>query len=310
MSGLMARWGYPFLNLCAASLILAGPAPMHGCSGTAIQGEQPLIIAHRGASGLLPEHTLAAYTGAYFQGADIIEPDVVATRDAELVCFHDLTLGDLTDVRERFPSRRRDDGRWYVIDFDLDELRNLEIVGRSGRWSGSRIPTLDEMLGLIRSLNERTGRRVGVIPEIKRPDFHADHGVDLPARTLGTLRAAGWSTDLVYIQCFDLVTIERLNTELRCEYPLIHLTSRTLGDRELYHIAHVADGIGPSRDAIESDPTLVPRAHSRGLIVFPYTFGDEPSAVREFVLDRGVDGVFVDFPGIARRALGDGTNRD
>jgi glycerophosphoryl diester phosphodiesterase len=88
---------------------------------------QPLVIAHRGASGHLPEHTLAAKVLAYAHGADYIEQDVVMTRDGALVVLHDLTLDRVTDVAQQFPGRARADGRYYVIDFTLAELRSLQV---------------------------------------------------------------------------------------------------------------------------------------------------------------------------------------
>lgn len=294
-------------SLVGAALIAPAAG---GCAATHADPALALVIAHRGLSEHLPEHTLEAYAAAYFDGADIIEPDVLATRDARLVCFHDLTLGALTDVRTRFPDRARDDGRWYAIDFDLAELKSLEVVGRDGGWVGAQIPTLSEMLALVERLNRSTGRRVGVIPEIKKPGFHARHGVDLASRTLNELREASWSTDLVYIQCFDLDTLGRLHAELRCEYPLLYLTGETLDQPTLEGVARIAGGIGPSRRAIEADPTLVPRAHALGMIVFPYTFRAEPDAVRVYAHEIGVDGLFVNDTGSARRVLAPPNARD
>src|SRR5690606_38952800 len=99
-------------------------------------GGRPLVIAHRGASGYLPEHTLPAKALAHAQGADFLEQDVVASRDGALLVFHDLVLDELTDVAERFPGRARADGLHYVIDFDLAELRTLKAGER--RLRGSR----------------------------------------------------------------------------------------------------------------------------------------------------------------------------
>ena len=148
----------------------------------------PIVIAHRGASGYLPEHTLEAKALAFGLGADYLEQDVVATRDAELVVLHDPYLDDVTDVAARFPGRRREDGRHYAIDFDLVELRQLAVSER--RRSGSRdarfparfppetaifrIATLEEELALIAGLNRSMGRSVGIYPEIKDPQWHRE----------------------------------------------------------------------------------------------------------------------------------------
>ena len=111
--------------------------------------DRPLVFAHRGASGYLPEHTLEAYTLAVAQGADHVEPDVVATRDGVLICLHDVHLERVTDAAAVYPDRARSDGRWYALDFTLAELRRLQVTA-AGRHDlpGCGIPTLDEMVGL------------------------------------------------------------------------------------------------------------------------------------------------------------------
>ena len=124
---------------------------------------KPLVIAHRGASGYLPEHTLAAYSAAYFMGADVIEPDVVLTKDGVPICSHDITLDETTDVAEKFPGRARDDGKHYAIDFTLAEIKTLEKLGREGRvrMPGHTVPTLSEMIEMVQGLNEERVRRFG-----------------------------------------------------------------------------------------------------------------------------------------------------
>jgi glycerophosphoryl diester phosphodiesterase len=99
-------------------------------SKPAVGKGRPLVIAHRGASGYLPEHTLPSKALAHAMGADFLEQDVVATRDGQLIVFHDLYLDDLTDVSERFPGRARGDGRHYCMDLDLDEIRTLRVHER------------------------------------------------------------------------------------------------------------------------------------------------------------------------------------
>ena len=140
----------------------------------------PIVIAHRGASGYLPEHTLAAKALAHGLGADYLEQDVVATRDSQLVVLHDLHLDDVSDVAVKFPGRYRNDGRHYVIDFDLAELKTLTIFERRAPGAATpkfpaRFPadvglfgiaTLQQELELIRGLNRSTGRAVGIYPEI------------------------------------------------------------------------------------------------------------------------------------------------
>jgi glycerophosphoryl diester phosphodiesterase len=198
-----------------------------------------LVIAHRGACGYLPEHTLEAKALAYGFGVDFLEQDVVATRDGELVVLHDLHLDDVTDVAQRFSGRARADGRHYVIDFTLAELRALTVVERrragsferlySGRFKADgahfRIATLEEELALLRGLNATTGRNVGLYPEIKHPRWHREHGIDLARRLLEQLVAAGYrhAADACYVQCFDAEELRRVRRDLGSELRLVQL---------------------------------------------------------------------------------------
>ncbi|MEX1265454.1 MAG: glycerophosphodiester phosphodiesterase, partial [Woeseia sp.] len=200
----------------------------------------PLIIAHRGASGYLPEHTLAAKALAYGLGADYLEQDVVVSRDGHLIVLHDIHLDRVSDVADVFPDRCRDNGRYYVRDFDLAELRTLRIwerytadgpdkpafpqrfPARSGLF---RINTLDEELQLIQGLNKSTGRSVGIYPEIKSPEWHRAEGVDSARLLLDLLLHYGYRTaaDPVFVQCFHAPELRRIRDELDCRLRLIQL---------------------------------------------------------------------------------------
>ena len=160
-----------------ALLLLVTPLCSVGCAQRSVRGvdSDKWIIAHRGASGSIAEHTLEAYAAAYFIGADMIEPDVVATRDGHIICLHDITLERVTNVEDMYPGRARADGRWYAIDFDLSELKPLRVDGPGQDWIGLQIPTLEEMLRMVRSLNEQHGTRIGVVPEMKKPTFHKEN---------------------------------------------------------------------------------------------------------------------------------------
>ena len=141
------------------------------------------VIAHRGASGYLPEHTLAAYAMAYAQGADFIEPDLVLTRDQVLVARHETMLDDTTDVAERFPERRASDGHFYAADLDYAELATLRTREyRPGRFPRAArlfpVPRFDEILTLVSGLNAVTGCSVGLYPELKSPTWHRERGLD------------------------------------------------------------------------------------------------------------------------------------
>ena len=150
---------------------------------------QKIVIAHRGASGYLPEHTLEAKAMAYAMGADYIEQDVVMTADDQLIVLHDITLDRTTNVDEVFPDRARDDGRYYAIDFTLAEIRRLSATegfrllpngekqqGYASRFpmgsSSFKVPTFQEEIQLIQGLNKSTGNDIGIYPEIKQPAFH------------------------------------------------------------------------------------------------------------------------------------------
>ena len=269
-----------------------------------------LVIAHRGASGYLPEHTLEAKAFAYAQGAHYIEQDVVATRDDELVVMHDIHLDRVTDVADRFPERRRDDGRYYVRDFDLAEIKTLRAWERRrddgvsavypGRFptgvGNFRVPTLREEIKLIQGLNQSTGKSVGIYPEIKRPAWHRNEGgVDISALVLQMLDDLGYRTkaDPVFLQCFDQAETIRIRRELGCQLRTVQLIgenswgeSATDYDKlktpaGLAEIAGVVDGVGPSlgqlytQADVDGQPIstgMVKAAHDAGLVVHPYTF--------------------------------------
>jgi glycerophosphoryl diester phosphodiesterase len=302
----------------------------------------PIVIAHRGASGYLPEHTLAAKALAHGMGADYLEQDVVGTRDGELLVFHDLTLEAMTDVARRFPDRARPDGHFYCIDFTLAEIRNLTLqerraaTGEGVRYPGRfppsggvfAIPTLEEEILFIQGMNRSTGRTAGLYPEIKHPRWHRQHGVDVSARLLATLQRFGYveAADAVFVQCFDGGELQRLRAEFDCRLRLIQLledadSGRVPTPSELTAIAAYANGIGPSLGLIHRGwqgkapvlTDLVGDAHRAGLAVHPYTFRadalPEGFASFEHLLDLfvrlQVDGVFTDFPDRARKVVAD-----
>lgn len=274
-----------------------------------IAGQTAQIIAHRGACGYLPEHTLPAKALAHGLGADFIEQDVVASRDDELIVLHDIILDTVTDVAQVYPGRQREDGRFYARDFDLRELKALNVHERRrddgelavfpGRFptdSGSfQIPTLIEEIELVQGLNRATGRSAGIYPEIKAPAWHLDNGIDIAPRILDILSNYGYRSknDAVYLQCFDAREVVRLRQQLDCKLMLIQLIaenswgeSTTDYDRlktpdGLKQVAYVADGIGPWTGQlyrlaeIDGHPVstgLVASAHDAGLAVHPYTF--------------------------------------
>ena len=265
---------------------------------------RPVIIAHRGASGHLPEHTLPAKALAYAMGADYLEQDIVATRDDQLLVLHDIHLDEVTDVATRFPGRHRPDGRFYARDFDLEEIRQLQAHERRDeygelvfpqrgdpRGEEFRVHTLDEELRFVADLQVNGGRAVGVYPEIKQPAWHLREGIDLTVAVLEVLEHFDYvrHTDPVYLQCFDEGELRRVRHELGCELKLVQLIGEDSWDDEqtryaelltadgLRHLADTVDGIGPwlpqiYRNGLPRDAGLVVGAHEHGLVVHPYTF--------------------------------------
>jgi glycerophosphoryl diester phosphodiesterase len=295
----------------------------------------PLVIAHRGASGYLPEHTLPAKAMAHAQGADFIEQDVVLSRDDVPVVLHDIHLDAVSDVAERFPGRARADGRHYAIDFTLAELRDLRLCERRDPKTGRqvfpdrfpagtgtfRIATLEEELDLLDGLARSTGRRAGIYPEIKQPAWHRREGHDITPLVVDVLRRRRLDArdTPCFIQCFEAGELARLRTDLAWRGRLVLLlggpptdaADPLLAPGELAGLAKVVDGIGPPLGRVigpDGRPTpLVAAAHAAGLVVHPYTFRTDQlppfatsadDALRRLFRDAGVDGLFSDFPDV------------
>ena len=179
----------------------------------------PLVIAHRGASGHRPDHTLESYRLAIEMGADFIEPDLVATRDGHLVARHEPEISETTDVAKRpeFADRRRtlvidgiETAGWFTIDFTLEELRTLRArqprADRSKAYDGLyTVPTLEEIIQLAQRESKARGRAVGIYPETKHPSWHCAMGLALEPKLLDILAASGWNQRdaPVYVQSFE-----------------------------------------------------------------------------------------------------------
>ena len=316
----------------------------------------PLVIGHRGASGERPEHTLASYTQAIADGADYIEPDLVATRDGVLVARHENEISGTTDVasHSEFTVRRKTktiDGAavsgWFTEDFTLAELKTLRARERlpqlrrgNTAYDGKfEVPTLAEIIILVRAEEKGTGRRIGIYPETKHPTYFAGIGLPLEARLVRQLTAAGYTkrTDPIFIQSFEVTNLKALRK--LTDLPLIQLIGEgavpdgsgsydaMLTPAGLARIAAYADGIGPAKERIVPrdaaarllpPTTLVADAHQAGLKVHPYTFrsenyflpadyrrGSDPRAAGDAAAEYrlffglGVDGVFSDYPAAA-----------
>jgi glycerophosphoryl diester phosphodiesterase len=266
-----------------------------------------LVVAHRGACGYRPEHTLAAYELAARRGAAHIEPDLVITRDGVLVARHEPEISATTDVAEceEFAERRTTkqvDGvattGWFVEDFTLAELRTLRARERipllrplSAAYDGQfGVPTLQEVLDLRERLSRELGSVIGVYTETKHPAYFRRHGLALEQRLADVLRANGLdgAGAPVILQSFDPASLRELRGRL--DLPLVQLLD---GDREsaamatptgMRAIAGYARGVGPPKRSIvprdeagrSLEPTtLVDDAHAAGLFVHAYTFRAE-----------------------------------
>lgn len=302
--------------------IAAFAASPNSASEAKLQGNHnephPLVIAHRGASGYVPEHTLASYALAVLQGADYIEPDLVMTRDGELVARHDNELGLTTDVSQRheFADRKRTqmvDGvsltGWFSEDFTLAELKTLRAIERipdirpgNARLDGSlEIPTLQEIIDLVKTLQLSERRRIGLYIETKHPTHFQQLGLSMERPLVHTLHRNGYAGRKapVYIQSFEVENLKTLSrlTQLRLvqlfsggqpydqQVRGSELTYAQMATAEgLKAISRYAAGVGPEksyvipRDANGNlgQPTdFVPNAHAAGLKVHPYTFRAE-----------------------------------
>ena len=211
---------------------MAGLVLMGATFSTTANADDKVVIAHRGASGYLPEHTLPAKAMAFAQGADYLEQDLVMTKDDQLVVLHDHYLDRVTDVADRFPDRARKDGRYYAIDFTLAEIKSLKFSegftienGKKvqtfpGRFpmgkSDFRVHTFEEEIEFIQGLNHSTGKNIGLYPEIKAPWFHHQEGKDIATRVLEVLKKYGYTkkSDKIYLQCFDANELKRIRNEL------------------------------------------------------------------------------------------------
>ena len=285
----------------AAAALLAAAAPAavaHDKGGE----EHPLVIGHRGASGYLPEHTLQSYALAIKLGADYVEPDLVATKDGHLIARHEPDITNTTDVAQHpeFADRRRTaiiDGAeyegWFASDFTLAEIKTLRAVQtfpeRPQRFNGRfKIPTLQEVIDLVKRESRKRDRRIGIYPETKHPTYHKDLGLPLEPRLVKILKRAGWDDrrDPVFIQSFEQSNLKRLNRMIGVRLVQLvdandvnpdgtldytapfdrpydwtvsgdpELESRTFGffatDEGLEEISTYADGIGPWKRYIVS----------------------------------------------------------
>ena len=297
----------------------------------------PLVIAHRGASGYLPEHTLEAKAYAYALGAHYLEQDIVLTKDNIPIIMHDPEIDTTTNVAEIFPERARKDGRYYSVDFTLRELKSLKLSERFDPKTGKpiypnrfplneynfKIPTLEEEIQFIQGLNKSTGKNVESILKLKTL-WHKQQGKDISKIVIEILHKYGYKSkeDKIYLQIFDFDELKRIREELGYKGKLVMLIGENdwneaptdyeyiKSEEGIAEVAKYSDGIGPwiPQVIIDGKVTgLISLAHKHKMEVHPYTMRIDalPSYVKDanellnLLFNKAkVDGVFTDFPDV------------
>ncbi|MBE8987626.1 glycerophosphodiester phosphodiesterase [Nostoc sp. LEGE 12450] len=294
----------------------------------AISKTSPIIIAHRGASGYRPEHTLAAYELAIALGADYIEPDLVSTKDGVLIARHENEISETTDVANHaefahLQNTKIIDGEsktgWFTEDFTLAELKTLRAKERIGQLRSQNtaydglfeIPTLQEIIDLVKRKSAEINRAIGIYPETKHPTYFKSIGLALEPPLLATLAANGYegANAPIFIQSFEVSNLQDLST--KTDLPLVQLLNNSgkpddfviSGDERTYadlatasglrEIAKYAQAVGIHKNLLvprdssgklrrrgaacrQTSPTsLVIDAHAAGLLVHAWTFRNE-----------------------------------
>lgn len=282
-------------------LLLAMSAATHAAT--------PIVIAHRGASGERPEHTLAAYRLALEEGADYIEPDLRLTQDGIFIALHDGSLNRTTDIaaHPEFAGRARLDRKggkfWPPGDFTLAEIRTLRCrQGTGGRPkdfdSKEGIPTLEEIVALVRTWNRDHKTRAGLMPELRGG---AGEFVEFIRRN--NLEEAG--APLIYLQSFEEGTLKKVRQQLK--FPAALLLSNAPATGKLRELKASFDAIAVGKEACLQDNSAawIEEAHGHGLKVIAWTFDDakfdkarfkSSEEEMECAFRNGVDAIFTDFP--------------
>jgi len=303
----MTRWVRSLRVAIPAALAIT--AAFSSAAPKQLDGAAPLVLAHRGASGYMPEHTLAGYELAVKLGADYIEPDLQMSKDGVLVAMHDDTLTRTTDAQTLFPGR----ASYAVSEFTLAELKTMTVkpVGTAGTtYPGFtptspepfRIPTFQQVIDLARSLSISSGREVGIYPEAKQADPVMENKI------LETLIANGYTgADKVFIQSFSIDTIKSIHDKqalLGADFDLIVLSSSStaLVNYGLANLKSFADGLGVSITGAGMTESFVDLAHGAGLLVHGYTFsktGVAADVEYQKFFGWGLDGVFSNYTDLA-----------
>jgi len=300
----------PIARLAPLAFAMLASVPAAQAALPQLGGQAPIVIAHRGASGYQPEHTLAAYELAVKMGADYIEPDLQLTRDGQLVAMHDTSLARTTNVEAVLGARN---GNYNVSSYTLAEIKTLTVdVVPASQYPGFtpasqdpyRVPTFQEVIDISRRLSASSGRQVGIYPEAKQADPLMED------RILQTLQANGMAgrTDKVLIQSFSADTIQSIQqkqTALGLDFDLFVLSSApgALTPSQLANIATFADGVGGAITGTRGvSESFIAQAHELGLLVHGYTFsklGAAGTAEYDKFFGWGIDGVFSNNPDLA-----------
>jgi glycerophosphoryl diester phosphodiesterase len=301
------------LTHCLTAVPVLVLALLQGCGGSddddprfaTLDGSAPLVVGHRGASGELPEHTLESYKRAIEQGADFVEPDLVLTMDGVLVARHEPMLDGTTDVAQKFPESRKTtknvDGvpttAYFAGDFTLAEIKTLRAMqpnaGRPQEFNGQfEIPTLNEIITMVKTEGANASRTVGIYPEIKHSTFHAqifgpNVFEDLLVSTLhlayGNTRSAP-----VFIQSFEVSNLQYLNT--RTEIRLVQLVdANDVNDDGTMSL--VAPYRQPYDFVVNGDPRLFSDLLTSSGLDFVKTYADAVGPWKPYLVKTVNDGV-------------------
>jgi len=297
------------LAIFLLAVTMGAPASLLGTARQTLATNKPLLIAHRGASGYAPEHTLAGYKLAMEQGADFVEQDLQVTKEGVLICLHDPDLARTTNVAEVFPDRTmvRDPEAtgtpkrgWYTVDFTLAEIKRLDAgswfnranpFAASPAYVGQRVPTMEETIKFV-------GNRAGLYIELKHFPFYKSLGFDTAEILAALLKAHGFDRpsrhNRIFIQSFYKEALLRMR-ELAPGYPRVQLLPMETSGREkdtavvtpklAEEIAGYAKGAGPSKNLLKTADDVA-AFHKAGLVIHPYTFRGSTTANSRRPLDE------------------------
>jgi glycerophosphoryl diester phosphodiesterase len=329
-------------------LVLFAFAVVEGSKYLPSREAYPQVVAHRGASGYLPEHSLQAYQLAFDLKADYIEPDLCLTKDGVFIAMHDVLLDDTTDVAshpeyaDRKTTKNVDGSNmtgYFVSDFTVAEIKTLRLKQRLYQYRTTlddgffSIPTFDEIMSLAQSTYTKSGRMIGIYPELKHPKYHNSLGFQMVDMFLTSLQQGGYVTSgsevqtnlknvvPVLVQCFDADALKELHG--KCELPLLQLIDATTSSfwtaGNVSAIAAYAQAIGPEKTYFESSTYVkaletMNLIRSYNLISHPWTLRADTGIGAKFKGDfskeqmymyccLGIDGMFTEFPDQTREII-------